>query len=104
MSSITWAGSRYVQELATILGPQSRTQGRCGLYCTCSYIFSKNFEEKPSSFSLDILENSNITAFCPPPVQGGCSVWYNGLYLPSVGNNTTFRMFTPHKSWPSSAA
>ena len=63
-----------------------------------------NFEEKPSSFSLDILENSNITAFCPPPVQGGCSVWYNGLYLPSVGNNTTFRMFTPHKSWPSSAA
>ena len=29
MTSITWAGPRCVQELATILGPQNRTQGRC---------------------------------------------------------------------------
>ena len=29
MTSITWASPRYVQELATILGPQNRTQGRC---------------------------------------------------------------------------
>ena len=28
-SIITWASPRYVQELATILGPQNRTQGRC---------------------------------------------------------------------------
>ena len=27
--SITWAGPRCVQELATFLGPQNRTQGRC---------------------------------------------------------------------------
>ena len=27
MTSITWASPRYVQELATILGPQNRTQG-----------------------------------------------------------------------------
>ena len=26
---MTWAGPRYVQELATFLGPQNRTQGRC---------------------------------------------------------------------------
>ena len=29
MTSITWAGPRCVQELATFLGPQNRTQGRC---------------------------------------------------------------------------
>ena len=29
MTSITWASPRYVQELATILGPQNRTQGSC---------------------------------------------------------------------------
>ena len=35
MSSITWPSPRYVQELATILGPQNRTQGRCGmLWCS----------------------------------------------------------------------
>ena len=28
MTSITWAGPRCVQELATFLGPQNRTQGR----------------------------------------------------------------------------
>ena len=32
MTSITWAGPRCVQELATFLGPQNRTQGRCALY------------------------------------------------------------------------
>ena len=31
MSLITWACLRYVQELATILGPQNRTQGSCVL-------------------------------------------------------------------------
>ena len=31
MTTITWASPRYVQELATILGPQNRTQGWCGL-------------------------------------------------------------------------
>ena len=29
MTSTTWASPRYVQELATILGPQNRTQGSC---------------------------------------------------------------------------
>ena len=29
MTSITWAGPRCVQELATILAPQNRVQGRC---------------------------------------------------------------------------
>ena len=32
MTSITWAGPRCVQELATFLGPQNRTQGRCENY------------------------------------------------------------------------
>ena len=31
MTSITWAGPRFVQEAATILGPQNRTQGSCVL-------------------------------------------------------------------------
>ena len=31
MSLITWACLRYVQELATILGPQNHTQGSCAL-------------------------------------------------------------------------
>ena len=31
MTSITWAGPRYVQELGTFLGPENRTQRRCGL-------------------------------------------------------------------------
>ena len=31
MTSITWAGPRCVQEAATFLGPQNRTQGRCEL-------------------------------------------------------------------------
>ena len=30
MTSITWAGPRCVQELATILAPQNRIQGHCG--------------------------------------------------------------------------
>ena len=29
MTSITWAGPRYVQELGTFLGPENRTQRRC---------------------------------------------------------------------------
>ena len=29
ITSITWAGPRCVQEAATFLGPQNRTQGRC---------------------------------------------------------------------------
>ena len=30
---MTWAGPRCVQEAATFLGPQNRTQGRCvGFY------------------------------------------------------------------------
>ena len=31
MTSITWASLRYVQEAATILGSQNRTQGSCVL-------------------------------------------------------------------------
>ena len=31
MTSITQASLRYVQELGTFLGPQNRTQGRCGM-------------------------------------------------------------------------
>ena len=29
MTLITWTCLRYVQEMATILGPQNRTQGSC---------------------------------------------------------------------------
>ena len=29
MTSTTWESPRYVQELATIEGPQNRTQGSC---------------------------------------------------------------------------
>ena len=47
MTSITWAGPRCVQEAAAILGPQNRTQGRCGLYMTT---FSRDNSE-PSPFS-----------------------------------------------------
>ena len=32
MTPITWASPRYVQELATILGPQNRTQERCDTF------------------------------------------------------------------------
>ena len=32
MTSITWAGPRCVQELATILASQNRVQGRCVLF------------------------------------------------------------------------
>ena len=32
MAFSTWACLRCVLELATILGPQNRTQGRCVLY------------------------------------------------------------------------
>ena len=31
MTSTTWASPIYVQELATILGPQNRTKGSCVL-------------------------------------------------------------------------
>ena len=35
MTLITWACLRYVQELATILVPQNRTQGSCARHqCT----------------------------------------------------------------------
>ena len=36
MTSITWAGPRYVQELGTFLGPENRTQRRCDLYLFAS--------------------------------------------------------------------
>ena len=32
MTSITWASLRYVQEAATILGSQNRTQGSCDMF------------------------------------------------------------------------
>ena len=38
MTSITWAGSRCVQEPAAILAPENRTQGRCG-----SHVFLRLF-------------------------------------------------------------
>ena len=34
MTSITWAGPRCVQELATILAPQNRIQGFCVELCS----------------------------------------------------------------------
>ena len=40
MPSITWASPRYVQELATILGPQNHTQGSCDAYY-CTSIFTR---------------------------------------------------------------
>ena len=38
MTSITWAGPRCVQEAAAILGPQNRTQGRCGPFVDYYFI------------------------------------------------------------------
>ena len=38
MTSTTWASPRYVQELATILGPQNRTQGSCELAMLYLYV------------------------------------------------------------------
>ena len=32
MTSITWASLRYIQEAATILGSQNRTQGSCDMF------------------------------------------------------------------------
>ena len=41
MTSITWASPRYVQVLATILGPQNRTQGSCEYHlCICEGLVS----------------------------------------------------------------
>ena len=37
MTSITWASLRYVQEAATILGSQNRTQGSCELKSTMTH-------------------------------------------------------------------
>ena len=37
MTSITWAGPRYLQELGTFLGPENRTQRRCELYRYTQY-------------------------------------------------------------------
>ena len=39
MTSITWAGPRCVQELATILAPRNRIQGRCALIYYWSAFF-----------------------------------------------------------------
>ena len=39
MTLITWECLRYVQELATILGPQNHTQGSCAL-CILSILFN----------------------------------------------------------------
>ena len=46
MTSITWASLRYVQEAATILGSQNRTQGSCELhlvYLQAHYMFISQF-------------------------------------------------------------
>ena len=60
MTSITWASPRYVQELATILGRQIRTQGSCGMW----------HDQKASliipnihSLGWDILKNSTLPQF-----------------------------------------
>ena len=42
MTSITWAGPRYVQELGTFFGPENRTQRRCD--SSCSFL---NFQSIP---------------------------------------------------------
>ena len=47
MTSITWAGPRCVQEAATFLGPQNRTQGRCeykGYYIKQSTVLQPKME------------------------------------------------------------
>ena len=62
MTSITWAGPRCVQELATFLGPQNRTQGRCvGLiiYVTLALftlLKQKLFHKSCQSYNLEQLE------------------------------------------------
>ena len=39
MTSITWASLRYIQEAATILGSQNRTQGSCVLNMKNLFLF-----------------------------------------------------------------
>ena len=39
MTLITWTCLRYVQEMATILGPQNRTQGSCDYYAMLTIYF-----------------------------------------------------------------
>ena len=43
MTFITWASPRYVQEAATILAPQNRTQGRCDMYIWIVFFFAFEF-------------------------------------------------------------
>ena len=70
MTSITWAGPRCVQELATILAPQNRIQGRCDTisthvcitYCRCG-------AEYP------LPDNSGPTQCDPNSENFCCSKW-----------------------------
>ena len=40
MTLITWTCLRYVQEMATILGPQNRTQGSCDWFLSLTVLTS----------------------------------------------------------------
>ena len=65
MTSITWADPRCVQGLAAILGPQNRTQGRCGvdlfLHCVEQVLFehlaqqTETFLSQPQPFCDSLL-------------------------------------------------
>ena len=60
MTSTTWASPRYVQELATILGPQNRTQGSCVMFCLRTTSLSEGDEETcRASSSAEMFRSEN---------------------------------------------
>ena len=60
ITSITWAGTRCVQEAAAILGPQNRTQGRCE-YCLKCESTGKTLSTGPSPSRRFICSSSDST-------------------------------------------
>ena len=60
MTSTTWASPRYVQELATIFGPQNRTQGSCVMFCLRTTSLSEGDEEScRASSSAEMFRSEN---------------------------------------------
>ena len=71
---MTWAGPRCVQELATFLGPQNRTQGRCDQqYCEAQARVRQGSArdgsqgERPQSLNPCLELTLKLVATHPPP-------------------------------------
>jgi len=81
MTSITWAGSRCVQEPAAILAPQNRTQGRCESVIVLWFLERERGQFEP------IFCNASTIELCwpdsPVPVSALISGWqyFGGWYV-----------------------